>query len=115
VKRSLLRFGLPAILGISALAMYLWWTAPRISWDSASKLHLGMTKSEVLSILNCEPQYAPGEYGGATSQARSHVWASSEVIIHVRFDDADIVVGCGCKGVEPESLPQRIRRWLRIE
>jgi hypothetical protein len=114
MKRFLLRFGLLTILGFAALWLYLWWTAPKISWDSANKLHLGMTKSEVLSILNCEPHYAPGEYRETISEAISYVWVSTECRIHVRFSDADIVIGCGCIGVQPESAAQRIRRWLRI-
>ena len=99
MKRSLLRFGLVAVLGCSALWLFLWWTAPRINRESYDKIEHGMSKSEVISILNCKPHYHPGEFketinlvgfGGSERwwglEEGSCVWKSAECRIYVRFN-----------------------------
>jgi hypothetical protein len=123
MKRFLLRFGLLASLGFSALWLFLWWTAPRISRQSFDKIEQGMNKSDVLSILNCKPHYAPGEFqaiglGGTMAswnfQQESYVWRSAECSIYVRFSDDETVTGTMWTGIGTESFVEKMCRWLRV-
>jgi hypothetical protein len=130
MKRALLRFGTLAIFGFLALWLFLWWTAPRINRESYDKIKHGMTKSEVVAILNCKPHCAPGEFKeigdlalvdiGAMRwrdlEEASYVWKSAECRIHVLFTEKEIVTGTMFyPATSKEPLMQKLRRWLRIE
>ena len=120
MKRFLLRFGLLALLGFSALWLFLWWTVPRVNRKSYDRIENGMSKSEVLSILNCKPCYAPGEvqwpWAGPPAMMKclqeGYGWRSSEGAIFVRFSDDETVDDKRWCDVIEESLVQRIRRWF---
>jgi len=100
---------------------------PGVTKASYSKIRFGMSKSEVISILNSKPHFAPGEksakptmsLGSLNSmlmEAKGHVWDSEECTIYVRFADDDTVTGSMISFLEsqPESLTDKVRRWLLL-
>jgi hypothetical protein len=142
-RRRLLLFGVAVVvMGVGVFWLFLWWTSPRINQESYSKLKIGMKKAEVISILNCNPHYAPGEFGGEillgctmstitieeeviglggtvltmTIEEEGYVWVSSECRIYVRFNAESNVAGlmCSSDGNCAESLFEKIRRWLHL-
>src|SRR5262245_23038710 len=114
-------FGLLASAGLSAVWLFLWWTAPRINRESFNKIETGMTKSDVIAILNCKPHYAPGELKefivGMTMtsleiERESYIWESVEGRIYVTFANDIRVTSTNWRGHGTDSLAQKIRRWL---
>ena len=121
-KRLLLRLGLVAVVGFLGLWLLLWWTAPTISRENYAKIEDGMTKAEVISIMNNGPDYAPGElkdhgpFLGYRLDETGHVWQAAEFRIHVFFDRDDKVIAKAImERPSNRTLLQKVRRWLRAE
>jgi hypothetical protein len=119
-KRLLLRLGLLAAAGFTGLWLLLWWTAPAITRENFAKIEDGMTKAEVISILNGGPDYAPGElkdhgpFIGYRPDLTGHVWQAAEFRIHVFFDGDDKVIAKAImERNSNRTFLQRVRRWLR--
>jgi hypothetical protein len=82
-----------------------------------------MAKADVIALLNCNPHYPPGEWmeepdgGTLTSmqiEMNGHVWVSSECRIWVVFNDEGKVTGMMLREGRPESLFQKVCRWIGI-
>src|SRR5262245_55421709 len=114
------------LVGIVLAGAWLvhWHTAPRISKAVYDKIGDGMTKQQVIELLNSSPHYAPGELqetflGGTmasiTMESEGHVWVSSNFRIYVRFDHEEKVSGMMWReSFNTESLLKKLQRWLRI-
>jgi hypothetical protein len=118
-RRLLLRLVLVGCFGVVAFALFLWWRAPAISSDSFEKIKPGMSKTEVISILNGRPHYGPGKSNGMgmpvfLTSTKGHVWESADIRIYVVFDNEDYVSTKMCIHFLNESFLQKLRRWLRL-
>jgi hypothetical protein len=127
--RVLVLILLTAAVGLLACAGWWWLTTPRhrIGLNSCSQIRQGMTQEEVEAILGVPPgNYATREelrlmgglqMGRPANGEHGHYaeWASDELVIWVYFgpDGAAQLVGItDIGGRPPESLLERMRRWL---
>jgi hypothetical protein len=104
--------------------LFHWYTAPRITRPTYDKIDNGMTKRQVIELLNSSPHYAPGQLqeiglGGTmasmTMESEGHIWVSANFRIYVRFDQDEKVSGkMWRESFHTESLLEKIRRWFRL-
>jgi len=100
---------------------------PGVTTENYRQIKTGMMKAEVMKILGCEAHYGPNEsppriglgstMGLHTIETRGHVWEAENCRIYVVFDDKGKVTGFSGPGEYnelPESIPDKLRRWLRL-
>jgi hypothetical protein len=115
-----------ALVGIVFAGAWLfhWHTAPRITKAAFDKIDHGMSKQQVIELLNSSPHYAPGELqefseGGTiasmTMESEGHIWVSSNFRIYVLFDHEEKVSGTMWReSFNTESFLEKLKRWFRI-
>jgi hypothetical protein len=97
--------------------------ATRVTRANYEAIESGMAKADVITLLNCNPHYAPGEWrepsvGGSLLsmhiEQTGHLWVSSECRIWVVFNDEGKVTSKMLSTGGEDSLFQKVCRSIGI-
>jgi hypothetical protein len=111
-RRRLLVFGLPVSLAL--LGVWLMWSAPAITSsvteENAGRIKGDMTLAEVEAILG------PGTSLNAGDNTVRFGWQGQDgFFVTIRFEGTPgRVFGITKGSIQPETLLERIRRWLGL-
>jgi hypothetical protein len=135
-KRLLVKLGLVALVGTALFVAWLWWTIPTsgINRATANRIRVGMSEVEVERMIGVEA----GTY--ATKDAPfSSEWSKSDferfksitaaqpantlsfsweddngtIVVCIGRDDRRVVYSCYV--AFSETIPDKLRRWLRLD
>jgi hypothetical protein len=127
-RRRVLLLGSVAVVVALAVAVWMVWPRPGVTWANAAKIREGMTRSEVEAILGGTPEQHPPPKDdpnitgfrpiGTFDVIVGEQWFGREVVVIVRFDDAGKVERaqtCELVGPVPDNtFLRRVRLWLGL-